>query len=130
MIGDDASNPSGGLEALFANPEKFNICWVDDMPTMAERTLGGMTDSAASREDEGDVAPSRVGMSSTQVLRHLEPEEEERYLELEKNMAGISDPFMIGDDAREECFQTSAGIARVISNHERVGDTGHILLQL
>lgn len=30
MVGDDSSNINGGLDALFATPEKYNICWVDD----------------------------------------------------------------------------------------------------
>jgi CCR4-NOT transcription complex subunit 4 len=38
IVGDDSSNHSGGLEALFANPEKFRICWVDDMPTRLDAT--------------------------------------------------------------------------------------------
>lgn len=32
------------------------------------------------------------------VLRHFEPEEEERYLALEKNQNGFTDPFVVGDD--------------------------------
>ncbi|KAJ5899417.1 hypothetical protein N7495_004161 [Penicillium taxi] len=32
-IGDSSANLNGGLEALFATPEKFNICWVDDTTT-------------------------------------------------------------------------------------------------
>lgn len=32
IVGDDSSNINGGLEALFATPEKYNICWVDDDP--------------------------------------------------------------------------------------------------
>lgn len=28
----DVTNRSGGLDALFATPEKFNICWVDEAP--------------------------------------------------------------------------------------------------
>ncbi|CEO60559.1 Putative CCR4-NOT core complex subunit Not4 [Penicillium brasilianum] len=30
VVGDDSSNINGGLDALFATPEKYNICWVDD----------------------------------------------------------------------------------------------------
>ncbi|KAJ5105706.1 hypothetical protein NUU61_003053 [Penicillium alfredii] len=30
-VGDDSSNLGGGLEALFTKPEKFNICWIDDV---------------------------------------------------------------------------------------------------
>ncbi|CAG8877431.1 unnamed protein product [Penicillium nalgiovense] len=55
MIGDDASNPSGGLEALFANPEKFNICWVDDMPTRL-----GATSPSSSLEAAESVIPPNV----------------------------------------------------------------------
>ncbi|KAJ5093810.1 hypothetical protein N7456_009671 [Penicillium angulare] len=33
------------------------------------------------------------------VLRHLEPEEEVRYLELEKKRNGMPDPFVVGDDS-------------------------------
>lgn len=33
------------------------------------------------------------------VLRHLEPEEEDRYLELEKGRKGPSDPMLVGDDS-------------------------------
>ncbi|OQD61772.1 hypothetical protein PENPOL_c015G05805 [Penicillium polonicum] len=55
MTGDDASNPSGGLEALFANPEKFNICWVDDMPTRL-----GATSPSSSLEAAESVIPPNV----------------------------------------------------------------------
>ncbi|KAJ5129515.1 CCR4-NOT core complex subunit Not4 [Penicillium bovifimosum] len=55
MIGDDASNPSGGLEALFANPEKFNICWVDDMPTRL-----GATSPCSSLQAAESVIPPNV----------------------------------------------------------------------
>lgn len=55
MIGDDSSNPSGGLEALFANPEKFNICWVDDMPTRL-----GATSPTSSLEAAESVIPPNV----------------------------------------------------------------------
>ncbi|KAJ5164366.1 Nucleotide-binding alpha-beta plait [Penicillium coprophilum] len=55
MIGDDASNPSGGLEALFANPEKFNLCWVDDMPTRL-----GATSPSSSLEAAESVIPPNV----------------------------------------------------------------------
>ncbi|KAJ5435181.1 Nucleotide-binding alpha-beta plait [Penicillium cf. griseofulvum] len=55
MIGDDASNPSGGLEALFANPEKFNICWIDDMPTRL-----GATSPSSSLEAAESVIPPNV----------------------------------------------------------------------
>jgi CCR4-NOT transcription complex subunit 4 len=30
VVGDDSSNINGGLEALFATPEKYNIRWVDE----------------------------------------------------------------------------------------------------
>lgn len=30
VVGDDSSNINGGLEALFVNPEKYNLFWVDD----------------------------------------------------------------------------------------------------
>ena len=33
------------------------------------------------------------------VLRHLEPEEEARYLQLEKQRNGFTDPFVVGDDS-------------------------------
>ncbi|KAJ5662125.1 uncharacterized protein N7477_009741 [Penicillium maclennaniae] len=33
------------------------------------------------------------------VLRHLEPEEEARYLQLEKQQDGFTDPFVVGDDS-------------------------------
>lgn len=33
------------------------------------------------------------------VLRHLDPEDEEQYLELEKKKAGIIDPIVVGDDS-------------------------------
>ncbi|QQK42577.1 Putative CCR4-NOT core complex subunit Not4 [Penicillium digitatum] len=55
VIGDDASNPSGGLEALFANPEKFNLCWVDDMPTRL-----GATSPSSSLEASESVIPPNV----------------------------------------------------------------------
>ncbi|KAJ5550047.1 hypothetical protein N7461_004745 [Penicillium sp. DV-2018c] len=54
MIGDDASNPTGGLEALFANPEKFNICWVDDMPTR----LGATSPSSSLQAAESVIPPN------------------------------------------------------------------------
>jgi len=31
VVGDDSSNINGGLEALFATPERYNIRWVDEM---------------------------------------------------------------------------------------------------
>ncbi|KAJ6069845.1 hypothetical protein N7499_011732 [Penicillium canescens] len=55
IIGDDSSNPSGGLEALFANPEKFNICWVEDMPTRL-----GATSPASSLGVPDSVIPPNV----------------------------------------------------------------------
>ncbi|KAJ5959448.1 CCR4-NOT core complex subunit Not4 [Penicillium vulpinum] len=64
MIGDDASNPSGGLEALFANPEKFNICWVDDMPTRL-----GATSPSSSLEAAESVIPPNV-LSAMEADRH------------------------------------------------------------
>ncbi|KAJ5776327.1 uncharacterized protein N7511_001338 [Penicillium nucicola] len=55
MIGDDSSNPSGGLEALFANPEKFNIRWVEDMPTRL-----GASSPASSLGAQDSVIPPNV----------------------------------------------------------------------
>jgi CCR4-NOT transcription complex subunit 4 len=55
MVGDDSSNHSGGLEALFANPEKFRICWVDDMPTRL-----GATSPTSSLEAAESVIPPNV----------------------------------------------------------------------
>lgn len=34
VVGDDFSNINGGLEALFATPEKYDICWMDDTTEM------------------------------------------------------------------------------------------------
>lgn len=44
---DDLSNNYGGLDALFANPEKFNICWVDDVSTPLGDTFSTSTLAAA-----------------------------------------------------------------------------------
>ncbi|KAJ5646874.1 hypothetical protein N7490_003246 [Penicillium lividum] len=45
-VGDDSSNINGGLEALFVNPEKYRLLWVDDVaPPMGGSPVLENTDS-------------------------------------------------------------------------------------
>ncbi|KAJ5090086.1 hypothetical protein N7532_008770 [Penicillium argentinense] len=54
VVGDDSSNINGGLDALFATPEKYNVCWVDD-------NLANMSTSATSTLDASEsVIPPNV----------------------------------------------------------------------
>ncbi|KAJ5215973.1 uncharacterized protein N7498_002380 [Penicillium cinerascens] len=53
VVGDDSSNINGGLEALFATPEKYNIRWVDEMAR-----LGATSPSAALDAVETVVPPN------------------------------------------------------------------------
>ena len=55
VIGDDSSNINGGLEALFATPEKFNICWVDE-----DQTRMGSTSPASTLDAADSVIPPNV----------------------------------------------------------------------
>ncbi|KAJ6135031.1 hypothetical protein N7512_000191 [Penicillium capsulatum] len=43
VVGDDSSNINGGLEALFAAPEKYNVCWVDEAAARMGTTSGDAT---------------------------------------------------------------------------------------
>lgn len=53
VVGDDSSNINGGLEALFATPEKYNIRWVDEMAR-----LGATSPTAALDAVEAVVPPN------------------------------------------------------------------------
>ena len=58
----DVANRGGGLDALFATPEKFNICWVDEAP----RT--GLTSDSA---DGSVMLPDPCPTSSTGLANGL-----------------------------------------------------------
>jgi CCR4-NOT transcription complex subunit 4 len=55
VVGDDSSNINGGLDALFATPEKYNICWVDDNSTHM-----GSTSPAGTVNGADSVIPPNV----------------------------------------------------------------------
>lgn len=55
----DVTNRGGGLDALFATPEKFGICWVDEAP----RT-GLTSDSADGPVMLPDPCPTAAGFSN------------------------------------------------------------------
>jgi CCR4-NOT transcription complex subunit 4 len=55
VVGDDSSNINGGLEALFATPEKYNIYWVDD-----ESTHMGTTSPTSTLDATESVIPPNV----------------------------------------------------------------------
>ncbi|KAJ5669744.1 hypothetical protein N7462_010814 [Penicillium macrosclerotiorum] len=55
IIGDDSSNINGGIDALFATPEKFNICWVDDNPTRL-----GTTSASGTVDGTDSIVPPNV----------------------------------------------------------------------
>lgn len=44
VVGDDSSNINGGIEALFAHPEKFNLRWVDEDNSSAANSSSGVLD--------------------------------------------------------------------------------------
>lgn len=55
VVGDDSSNINGGLEALFATPEKYNLCWVDD-----DSTRMGTTSPTSTLDATDSVIPPNV----------------------------------------------------------------------
>ncbi|KAJ6095858.1 hypothetical protein N7486_006604 [Penicillium sp. IBT 16267x] len=80
-------------------------CTADDYEDLKQPTELGEEHRKALLRGE----PVRVGTQALKnrclitprgcVLRHLEPEEEERYLQLEKSRNGVIDPFTVGDDS-------------------------------
>lgn len=54
IVGDDSSNINGGLEALFATPEKFHISWMD------EAALMGTTSPTTALETSDSIIPPNV----------------------------------------------------------------------
>ncbi|KAL4929095.1 CCR4-NOT core ubiquitin-protein ligase subunit MOT2 [Aspergillus undulatus] len=58
----DATNRGGGLDALFATPENFNVCWVDETSAAGLPTSG--TGTATSPTPDGQPIPS----SSTSTI--------------------------------------------------------------
>ncbi|KAL4804334.1 hypothetical protein BDV18DRAFT_142968 [Aspergillus unguis] len=52
----DATNRGGGLDALFATPENFNVCWVDE-------TSAGLSASSPSTSADGRPVPVPVSSS-------------------------------------------------------------------
>ncbi|KAJ5168634.1 uncharacterized protein N7482_004228 [Penicillium canariense] len=55
VVGDDSSNINGGLDALFATPEKYNICWVDD-----DSTRMGTTSPTGTANTADSIIPPNV----------------------------------------------------------------------
>lgn len=55
VVGEDLSNINGGLDALFAAPEKYNICWVDDDPDQM-----GSTSPTSTLNPADSVIPPNV----------------------------------------------------------------------
>ncbi|KAJ5595006.1 uncharacterized protein N7459_001214 [Penicillium hispanicum] len=55
VVGDDSSNISGGLDALFAGPEKYRLRWVDDGSSRV-----GTTSPATGLEATESVIPPNV----------------------------------------------------------------------
>lgn len=51
----DMTNRGGGLDALFATPENFNVCWIDDAATT------GLSSTAASLAGGDDLAATTTG---------------------------------------------------------------------
>lgn len=51
----DMTNRGGGLDALFATPENFNVCWIDDAATT------GLSSTAASLAGADDLAATTTG---------------------------------------------------------------------
>ncbi|KAJ5612451.1 hypothetical protein N7510_005645 [Penicillium lagena] len=60
LDGPDPSNRSGGLEALFATPEKFNICWVDDTSNRLGATSPNAALVAAESPESASTLPPNV----------------------------------------------------------------------
>lgn len=54
IVGDDSSNINGGLDALFAAPEKYNVMWVDD----AAAQLGSLASTTVLESAEGIIPPN------------------------------------------------------------------------
>jgi CCR4-NOT transcription complex subunit 4 len=54
VVGDDSSNINGGLDALFATPEKYNIRWVDEISRL------GATSPIAALDAADTVVPPNV----------------------------------------------------------------------
>ncbi|XRM42864.1 transcriptional repressor general negative regulator of transcription subunit 4 [Aspergillus tubingensis] len=52
----DVTNRAGGLDALFATPENFNICWVDE--TSAGLTSGSPTAGMSLSDASGSTIPA------------------------------------------------------------------------
>lgn len=48
VVGDDITNINGGLDALFATSEKFDVCWMDDAAQMAATSPGTALETAES----------------------------------------------------------------------------------
>ena len=55
VVGEDLSNINGGLDSLFATPEKYNICWVDDDPDQM-----GSTSPTSTLNPADSVIPPNV----------------------------------------------------------------------
>jgi CCR4-NOT transcription complex subunit 4 len=66
MIGDDSSNYGGGLDALFANPEKFNICWFDDPPTQQ----GATSPTSSLEATEAGIPPNVLSAMEADSTRN------------------------------------------------------------
>ncbi|KAJ5125713.1 hypothetical protein N7448_005031 [Penicillium atrosanguineum] len=69
VVGDDSSNINGGLEALFATPEKYNICWVDE-PARLGATSPTTALTAALGAAENVVPPSVMSAMEADSTRN------------------------------------------------------------
>ncbi|KAL4962154.1 CCR4-NOT core ubiquitin-protein ligase subunit MOT2 [Aspergillus stella-maris] len=66
----DATNRGGGLDALFATPENFNVCWVDE--TSAAGLSGSVSAPSTTSDGQGNLSSSSAAPLPPNVLSAME----------------------------------------------------------